>query len=319
MSIPIPTGLGIKAALFYLLLLAAFFAAPYANLFFLLLAFLTLLGVAGLVGCWRNLAGARAAVEELEPAPTGAGAAVRVTFDGGSRTRFALGVRLEMAGGAPVLVAGGVVRGPTQAVGRVPPLPRGVYPVTRASLVSRWPIGLFKLKVPLRAPRELIVYPAPARLTETHEGGGGVGDLYSALGGGGFLQPSSLREYRPGDELRLVHWKASARRGVLVIKEWEGGTGAGHELVLDLRTDPEALEEALAILSALVLAAKEQKELLTLHSQDLSATFGNRQRPWRELFAFLARARPLPAGAPPPPTVSPGILRLPWQPHGGAA
>jgi hypothetical protein len=30
-----PTGLGVKAALFYLLLVTAFFAAPYANLFFL--------------------------------------------------------------------------------------------------------------------------------------------------------------------------------------------------------------------------------------------------------------------------------------------
>ena len=43
-----PTALGVKAFLFYVLLLVAFFAAPYANHFFLLLSFLTILGLLNL-------------------------------------------------------------------------------------------------------------------------------------------------------------------------------------------------------------------------------------------------------------------------------
>ena len=43
-----PTALGVKAFLFYLLLVTAFFAAPYANHFFLLLSFLTILGALNL-------------------------------------------------------------------------------------------------------------------------------------------------------------------------------------------------------------------------------------------------------------------------------
>ena len=156
-----------------------------------------------------------------------------------------------------------------------------------------------------------MIYPAPAELATTRDGSGGVGDLYDALGAAdGFLQPSNLREYRPGDELRLVHWKASARRTELVVKEWEGGTGSGHEVVLDRRCEPAALEEALRVVSALALAAKEQKELLTVHSQGLGATFGAGQRPWRELLEFLARAEALDKGAEPPPPVSPSILRV---------
>jgi uncharacterized protein (DUF58 family) len=115
-----------------------------------------------------------------------------------------------------------------------------------------------------------------------------------------------------------VAWKASARRGSFVIKEWEGGSGAGHEALLDRRTDPESLEQALSLLSALSLAAKEQKDLLTLHTQGLSATFGRQRRPWRELLTFLARAEALPDDAPAPPAVSPAVLRLPWNPGGAA-
>jgi uncharacterized protein (DUF58 family) len=311
-----PTALGIKAALFYILLLAAFFAAPYANLFFLLLAFLTILALASHVSCRRNLTGAHAIVDELDPVPADTGAPVTVTLHGGKRTRFALGIRIELEGQPPLVLAGGVVSGETRVAGRVPPLPRGVYPVKRASLFTTWPLGLYRLFTPVRAPAELVVYPEPAQLTG--EGNAGIGDLYSALGGEGFLQPSALREYRPGDELRLVAWKASARRGSFVIKEWEGGSGAGHEAVLDRRTDPESLEQALSLLSALALAAKEQKDLLTLHSQGLSATFGRQRRPWRELLTFLAKAEALPADAPAPPAVSPAVLRLPWNPGGAA-
>lgn len=311
-----PTALGVKAALFYVALLGAFFAAPYANLFFLLLAFLAILALTSYVSGRRNLAGVRATIDELDPVPAATPAPVAVTLHGGKRMRLALGVRIELEGRAPVVLSGVVVSGESRVAGRVPPLPRGVYPVRRASVFTTWPLGLYRFFQPVPAPTELVVYPAPAQLTG--EGNTGIGDLYNALGGEGFLQPSALREYQPGDELRLVAWKASARRGSFVIKEWEGGSGAGHEAVLDRRTDPESLEQALSLLSALALAAKEQKDLLTLHSQDLSATFGRQRRPWRELLTFLAQAKALPDDAPPPPAASPSVLRLPWNPGGAA-
>lgn len=187
-----------------------------------------------------------------------------------------------------------------------------------ARIVSTWPLGLWMARRAVPAPAEVVVYPAPLALATSRGGSGGVGELYDMLGAAqGFLQPSELREYRPGDELRLVHWKASARRGTLVIKEWEGGTGSGHEVVIDRRAKGEELEEGLSAVSALARAAKEQKEVLTVHSQGLSATFGGAHRPWRELLRFLAVAEPLPLDGPPPPPVSPAVLRLPRR--GGAA
>lgn len=312
-----PTGLGVRTALFYLLLVAAFFAAPYANLFFLLLLFLSILGAADLLAARANLAGASGHVGEIDPMPAGAGGAAAAVI-ATSRRRWAVAVEVELEGPGTLRAALGQAEGEEKLALPVPPLARGVYPVRAARISSTWPLGLWKAGRAIPAPAEVVVYPAPLALATSRGGGGGVGELYDKLGAShGFLQPSELREYRPGDELRLVHWKASARRGTLVIKEWEGGTGAGHEVVLDLRATGEELEEGLAAVSALAHAARDQKEILTVHSQGLSATFGNSHRPWRELFRFLAAAKPLPMGGPPPPAVSPAVLRLPRR--GGAA
>jgi uncharacterized protein (DUF58 family) len=312
-----PTSLGVKAGLFYLLLVAAFFAAPYANLFFLLLLFVSVLGLWDLVAARRNLAGVTGHVEEAEPVPAGAGAALSAALEAGRR-RWALGVEVSLEGAGTVRAALGEAGGPVRVAVPLPALARGVHRVRAARVFSSWPLGLWKARRAIPAPSELVVYPAPAALATSRGAGGGVGELYDLLGAAhGFLQPSELREYRPGDELRLVHWKASARRGTLVIKEWEGGTGSGHEVVLDLRAEGEELEEGLSAVSALALAAKEQKEVLTVHSQGLSATFGAGHRPWKELLRFLAAAAPLPKDGPAPPVVSPAVLRLPRR--GGAA
>lgn len=307
-----PTSLGVRTALFFLLLVAAFFAAPYANLFFLLLLFLTILGAADFLAARANLSGASGRLEEIQPMPAGAvGAAAAVIVAG--RRRWAVAVEVDLEGvRGPVRAALGFAEGEAKLALPVPPLPRGLYRVRAARLSSTWPLGLWKARRAIPGPLEVIVYPAPTALATSRGAGGGVGELYDMLGAAhGFLQPSELREYRPGDELRLVHWKASARRGTLVIKEWEGGTGSGHEVVLDLRATGEELEEGLSAVSALAHAAKEQKEVLTVHSQGLSATFGGSHRPWKELLRFLAAAAPLPADGPPPPPVSPAVLRLP--------
>ena len=48
---------------------------------------------------------------------------------------------------------------------------------------------------------------------------------------GADTSPSSLRPYREGEPLQRVHWKASARTGELVVKQF--ASTAGEDLVLD--------------------------------------------------------------------------------------
>lgn len=70
---------------------------------------------------------------------------------------------------------------------------------------------------------------------------------------------SGVREYQPGDPLRRVHWKASARTGVLHSKQYEASSVVGVTLVLDFHQQSfpareEPVRSELAITAAASLA-----------------------------------------------------------------
>jgi uncharacterized protein (DUF58 family) len=307
--LPVPTLLGIKALLFYALLGGAFFAAPYLNLFFLMLSFLTVLGILTLLWTAGSLRGVSAEVRSIEFTPAGIGAEVRANVDARRRVRGAVSLSLDVEGRGRVAVPAGQEGARSAIDGRLPGWSRGIYAVRSADLTSTWPIGMLRVRRPVSAPGEVVVYPKPADLTEAVSGEGGIGSIFGGSGGGN--QPSQLRDYRPGDELRQVHWKATARRDGPVVTEWDGGAGSGAEVVLDRRADPEEFEDALSLLAAATLAAQETKETLTIHTQGLSATYGTGHEPLSTALRFLAGTTALPGDGPPPPPASPEIPRLP--------
>lgn len=309
-----PTRFGLKALAFYAAMCATFYAMPYSNPFFLLLGFLTLLGLTGIAGPARNLRGLRVHFEAPEPVPSGAPVQVPVELALPRGVRFDVTVHLELASGqrltghAPVVTEDGSLSLHSAA------LPRGCYSIERAVLETRHPLGLAVRRRALALPAggELVVYPNPGEVLEARFRASTLEEL--ALGGddaAGDLQPASLRDHREEDGTRGIHWRASARRGRLVVQEWEGGRGQGLEVVLDRRAAPEDLERALATVSAIVEFAGTNKEPLRLHSQGLSATYGPGGSPWAEALRFLAAADAVPAGGPAPPSTSKNALRLP--------
>jgi uncharacterized protein (DUF58 family) len=308
------TAFGFKSIAFYLAMLGAFLASPYSNLFFLLLAFLTLLFAGGAVSTWRNLRGVTAHIPELPPAPAGAGHSLRAQAGAPSRARFQVSVQLELEGAGTASGHAALVSGEQQLTLRLPALPRGLYAVRRARVASSYPLGVFARRREVEAPAECIVYPAPVALATVRSGAEALSQLASANSAQrGDLQPSGLREFKSGDEGRAVHWRASARLGALVVKEWESGSGNGLEISLDRRCAAELLEEALSQISALIEVARTHKEVLALSSQGLRATFGDGHRPWREALRFLAETDVLPADGAAPPVVSPAVTRLPMD------
>ncbi len=76
----------------------------------------------------------------------------------------------------------------------------------------------------------------------------------------------SLREYRPGDSLRRVHWKSFARTGEPVVKEYETEFFERHALVLDTgaETESDVFEEAVSIAASFVYTIDTQECLLDL-------------------------------------------------------
>lgn len=315
-----PTLFGARAALFYVVVLGAYFASPYVNLFFLLLAFLSLQWVLTLVWTWTNLHGVtadtpRVAVEQ--PAGERGAFAVRVGRTRGTAFDVGVEVSLERSGAPDAARANGrvdVLSGERRVEIDVPALRRGVWSARQARVTSTYPFGLLRRSVTVPTNVEFVVYPAPTVLASME--GRSAQDLMNELAGagrapGGDLQPTSLRDHRDGDSMRGVHWRASARRDRLVVQEWEGGTGEGLEVVLDRRVPDDVLESALSDLAALVHLARTGKEVLAIRTQGLDQTFGDGHAPWPDALRFLAEATSLDASAAPPPAASPTVLRLP--------
>ena len=74
---------------------------------------------------------------------------------------------------------------------------------------------------------------------------------------GGTEEFRQLREYLPGDSVRRIHWKVSARTEALWVREYEDQENKSAELFLDLRgfsdADPGTRDRFYVLLSALIL------------------------------------------------------------------
>lgn len=98
---------------------------------------------------------------------------------------------------------------------------RGPVRFSGYRLVTRYPFGLFVKSGQLAGPGELIVLPPvePVRLPAPGESRSAGERSVDRRGAG--TTPSGLREYRPGDEPRAVHWRRSAALDELVVREFE--------------------------------------------------------------------------------------------------
>jgi uncharacterized protein (DUF58 family) len=122
-----------------------------------------------------------------------------------------------------------------------PTAQRGVYQWDRILLRSGAPIGLFWCQRDRQAPAIAYVYPHVLKL-ERCPLIDGIGDLDPTtdrqfanqrleLATEGVTR--SLRQYRYGDSLRLVHWRTSARYGEFQVRELEIDRG-GQDVVVYL-------------------------------------------------------------------------------------
>lgn len=114
---------------------------------------------------------------------------------------------------------------------------RGVYRLGPPQAVATDPLGLFRARRRLQGESEVVVYPTPIELGYgAYAGGiayGGLQVSRSTLPGDG-VESHSVREYTPGDELRRIHWKSTAKRGRLAVIEFEPSLTGDLTLVLDM-------------------------------------------------------------------------------------
>jgi uncharacterized protein (DUF58 family) len=112
--------------------------------------------------------------------------------------------------------------------------PRGRVLVTGFEISTRFPFGFFRLRRRLRARDvEIVVYPKPEGLSdELHLLPIDAGQLEAERRGAGH-DLHSLREYQPRDDVRHIYWKASARQGRLIVREFTAEDERRVHVVLD--------------------------------------------------------------------------------------
>lgn len=144
-------------------------------------------------------------------------------------------------------------------------LPRGVHTLGSTALSVSDPFGWFQLRRRLSARRELKVYPVVQRFGVDEKLGECLSHLVSDLthrGAGESTEFWTVREYRPGDPLRRVHWPLTAHRGEPVVREF--ARNAVGDLSIFLDTDRTSLvgvgrgssfEHSIKIASALAASA----------------------------------------------------------------
>jgi uncharacterized protein (DUF58 family) len=111
---------------------------------------------------------------------------------------------------------------------------RGVYDLATIHVRTRYPFGLIEKGYMVFQPDELVVYP---RLLEhitalpTQSVPGDAAPMHRIGRGSEFA--GSVRFYREGDEARDIHWKRTASRGDLVVREHEQDSTSQVTLRLD--------------------------------------------------------------------------------------
>lgn len=114
---------------------------------------------------------------------------------------------------------------------------RGAYPLGPVLLRQRDPFGLTFLTLQLSSTTEVLVLPrlhslGEGRVRGTSRGSEGEMPQMVALHG---EDDVSIRSWREGDELRRVHWPATAHRGELMVRQEDRPARRRALLILDSR------------------------------------------------------------------------------------
>jgi uncharacterized protein (DUF58 family) len=158
---------------------------------------------------------------------------------------------------------------------------RGVYTLGPAEIETGDLFGVFRHKANLGERLEVIVYPRIFRPEEIglpfRESLGEVVARRSLYDDPTLIAGS--REYRRGDPLRRVHWKATARTGELQVRFNDPSTTAKLMIVLNLNTfqhiwqgvELERMESSIDVAASLALWALQKRFVVGLRSNGVVA------------------------------------------------
>jgi uncharacterized protein (DUF58 family) len=186
---------------------------------------------------------------------------------------------------------------------------RGLYRFGPLRVSSSFPLGIGERGQLVDQPAELFVYPAIGRLLpEWQHRSRRMQEMESAaVARQGVFDDEfhGIREYRPGDNRRAVHWRSSARQASLMVREHQQHRQSDVVVVLDLcssaTASPADLEYAISFAATLCVdqaqraTAGRQRLLIAgeqLHQVDVQGAAAFREAALRSLAICKAAPNP---------------------------
>nr|GID87653.1 membrane protein [Actinoplanes derwentensis] len=195
---------------------------------------------------------------------------VTLTISNTSRVRAATLIATDRCGTATVDVPLLRLRAGNDTVESypVPTHRRGLVPIGPLHVTRRDPLGLITLARGYGETTVVRVYPRvhplralPAGLTRSLDGS--VDKVPQ-----GTITFDTLREYVPGDEIRRIHWRSSAKVGELMVREQLDTAEPTIVVLLDDRASAhhgDSFEDACEAAASIVVAAVREDLPVSLH------------------------------------------------------
>lgn len=230
----------------------------------------------------------------------------------GHTTRRRMAMMTELGTNANALVAG--ARQPAKLEGKhtrvtevndiVRFARRGYYHLGPLTVYGHDPFGLCYMARTFTAEHDIIVYPRPLPFPELMIKGmqGRQNTEVRPMGQAGESSDfHGIRPYVQGDDLRRVHWKATAHTGKLAVKEFEYRYSGAVQVVLDLQQgihtgqrDYSTLEAAVTLASSVlnhVIGTGNQAGLFATGEKLVSLPQESGQRQLHRALETLALAK----------------------------
>jgi uncharacterized protein (DUF58 family) len=184
---------------------------------------------------------------------------------------------------------------------------RGLYRQEALRIVTRFPFGFLQKARRLDIASEALVYPSVEATAEFLEVLPGIQGAIESLAKGRGQDLYALRDYLPTDSARHVHWKASARLGSLMVREFAREDDTRVLLVLDPHSDAagarantvakDQFERTVDLCAAIAWSFYERGALMEFRSSGATVPMGPAAENIFPVLRQLALVEPLPVDA----------------------
>lgn len=158
----------------------------------------------------------------------------------------------------------------TKATMALTPLRRGYFYFDKTKIAQTDPFGLFQAQKTIPLKDKLLILPKLYKSPKLNLHGKRTyqhGGVNQATHVGDSQEFVSLRDYRPGDPLKSIHWRSYAKNNKPIVKEYQDEFFIRNGLILDTflnNKSDDIFEDAVSIAASFISAQQEHDALLDL-------------------------------------------------------